>query len=209
MSSDKFKTTLSLAVLPVDDYTSQKPIGDVNIFIKELGSKGILNDSGYYLFFGLSDNNVYSLVIKSTYYFQSTTTIKPSDLKKKDSSEPVVEIVLSPLPSYPFPTFATLIRGTVTSKKRNDPISDAQVSLVGKEEIKNITTVNGDFVLFFKNLTDSDIIKDGTKKLIKVNNDTNLSLKITHSDYNNAETKVKVEEGATVSVPVVLERSKS
>jgi hypothetical protein len=57
------------------------------------------------------------------------------------------EILMIPLPSYPFPGHATLVRGFICDSG-NNPINGAIVQVKGLVETK--TDKNGEFVLYFK-----------------------------------------------------------
>ncbi len=59
----------------------------------------------------------------------------------------ILNIRLKPNPLYPFPSGATLVRGSVQDPA-GDPISEAEVELVG-DALNTRTTDNGDFVLYF------------------------------------------------------------
>lgn len=60
-----------------------------------------------------------------------------------------LEIVLKPKPSYPFPDNATLVRGYASD---TEPVKDAIVKVVG-ENLITITDKNGEFVLYFRDIT--------------------------------------------------------
>lgn len=116
----------------------------------------------------------------------------------------IIRIVLKPKPSYPFPSGATLIRGMVQDSDGN-PVSEAKVEVAGKK-VSNRTTVKGEFVLYFKALTEDDIIIEDSKKFVKGNGDKTICLEATHdSKIGTAELK-EVEEGKTTSLksPIIL-----
>jgi len=196
----KITTRLSLAVALIDGYTGKQPIGYVKIFIKDQNLKAFKNRSGYYLFFNLPDGE-YTVRSDSEYYFDEETPVKSSDL---DLLNPVVSIKLKPKPSYPFPSGATLIRGMVQDSDGN-PVSEAKVEAVGKK-VSNRTTVKGEFVLYFKALTEDDIIVEGSKRFVKGNGDKTIHLKATHDSKTGTADLEEVEEGKTTSLksPIIL-----
>lgn len=81
-----------------------------------------------------------------------------------DPTEPLLEIILTPNPAYPFPLDATLARGIVISNPTGPGVADAVVSTTydqvnpNDEDLKvpvnveTLTDSKGQFVLFFKRL---------------------------------------------------------
>lgn len=196
----KITTRLSLAVVLIDEYTGKQPIGYVRVSIKDQNLKAIKNRSGYCLFLNLPHGE-YTVWIDSEYYFDEETTVKLSDL---DPLNPVVSITSKPKPSYPLPSGATLIRGMVQDSDRN-PASEANVEVVGKE-VSNRTTVKGEFVLYFKALTEDNIIVEGSKRFVKGNGDKTIHLKATHDSKTGTADLEEVEEGKTTPLgsPIIL-----
>lgn len=80
---------------------------------------------------------------------------------KKD---PVVPVLLKPLPSYPFPNNATLVRGLIFDSSEN-PVVNARVKVEG-QDVETKSDNNGEFVLYFKN-------KIGEKISIEIDGDSN------------------------------------
>lgn len=76
---------------------------------------------------------------------------------------PVVTIRLKPLPSYPFPNNATLVRGLIKDSGGN-PVTKANVE-VNSQDIKTESDKNGEFVLYFSSIGNNpiqiDIEKNG------------------------------------------------
>lgn len=141
---DVISTTLSLAVWLNDDYTKERPIGNIQVKISEADIKAVKNLSGYFLFTDLTSGN-YTVVTESDFYFSEEAAVNTSLL---DPKNPVVEIALKPKPSYPFPGNATLARGLVTN---TGPVVNAEVTVVGKT-IETFTDEKGEFVLYFKGI---------------------------------------------------------
>lgn len=91
---------------------------------------------------------------------------------------PVVTICLKPLPSYPFPNYATLVRGSIIDSS-NIPAVDANIS-VPRQDIPSQNRIitksnqNGEFVLYFSNITTNEkisilITKNSNHKSIDTN----------------------------------------
>ena len=60
-------------------------------------------------------------------------------------------VTLRPTPAYPFPPGTTLLCGVVVDVA-GKPVKGASVSVVERPEVHSETDVNGEFVLFFKDL---------------------------------------------------------
>lgn len=190
-------TKLAVALLLKDDYTEKQPIGKVKVFMEELETKPIKNPSGYYLFLDLPDGE-YRLRVESDYYFDMAETVALASL---DPMNPVVEINLKPMPSYPFSPGTTLIRGMVQNLT-GDPVPGAQVQVTGKP-IDNETTGKGEWVLYFKGLKDTDL---HLKKYIKGNGNDTVFLEASHDSTSGTVVVEKVEVGKTtiLEAPIIL-----
>lgn len=75
-----------------------------------------------------------------------------------------VEISLKPGPSYPFPDNATLVRGYVSNEV---PVDKAAVKVID-EDITTVTNENGEFVLYFNDITLEKKISINIEKGISV-----------------------------------------
>lgn len=65
---------------------------------------------------------------------------------------PVVSVLLKPLPNYPFPNHATLVRGLLVSiDSRENPVVDARVKVTGQDK-ETKSDKSGEFVLYFNNI---------------------------------------------------------
>jgi len=197
---EKIATSVSLAVISIDEYTGKQPIGYVNVFIKSQNLKAIENRSGHYIFLNLA-NGEYAVRIESEYYFDEETNVKISDL---DPLNPVVSIKLKPMPFYPFPPGTTLIRGMVQDSGGNSA-AEAKVEVIGKE-VNNKTTNRGDFVLYYKVLTEDDIIIEDNKRFVKGNGDKTVHLKATHDSRTKTADLEEVEECKTTTLesPIIF-----
>jgi hypothetical protein len=193
---EQLSTRLSLAVSVVDDYTGRQPSGDIEIALG--GKKALVNPGGHHLFLDVAGGE-YTLNVQNEYYFG-----QEHDITIPRSGEPVIELTLKPTPAYPFPRGATLIRGIVRDN-HGEPVPEAKVEVIGKE-IENKTTENGEFVLYFKNLTEDDIIKIGGKRYVRRNNSRRLMIKASHPAYKNKTNNTEVEEGTMVSLNFEIRR---
>jgi len=193
---EQHSTRLSLAVSVVDDYTDRHLTGDVELALAE--KRALVNPSGYYLFLDVADGN-YILKVQADYYFS-----QEQDVTLPLSGEPVIELTLKLTPAYPFPRGATLIRGIVRDTD-GKPVSEATVEVVGKG-IENKTTEEGEFVLYFKNLTEEDIIKIGGKRYVRRNGRRRLMVRASHPDYRSKMESTEVEEGRTASLYIEIRK---
>ena len=191
---EQHSTRLSLAVSAVDDYTDRHLTGNVEL---ALGKKrALVNPSGYYLFLDIADSD-YTLKAQADYYFS-----QEQDVALPLSGDPIIELTLKPAPAYPFPRGATLIRGIVRDPD-GKPVPGATVKVIGKE-IENKTTEEGEFVLYFKNLTEDDIIKIGGERYVRRNHSRRLMVRASHPDYRSKMESAEVEEGRTASLYIEI-----
>ena len=81
-------TKLSFAVFLLDDYSKGKPIGRVDVSLKDRKQKPIKNLSSYYLFLDLPDGT-YTVQVNSDYYFDEESDInlpRPVDFAFRSGS---------------------------------------------------------------------------------------------------------------------------
>ncbi len=153
-------TNLSVAIWLIDDYTQREPIGKSKVAIMEGNVKAIRNPSGYYVFNDLEAGE-YEVIIESRFYFSEKIGV---NIPHSDQKMPVIEITLTPKPSYPFPGYATLVRGVLSSTPQDvNPIVNEDLEVVGKS-LKTKTDEKGEFVFYFKGVKKEDIT-------IKIRND--------------------------------------
>jgi hypothetical protein len=186
-----------------DRYTGSRPSGDTTVFIntKYKPINAIRNPSGYYVFTRLPEGE-FVVNVESPYYFAGKKTLTPSDLGGLDTMNPVIDIILEPNPSYPFPANATLIRGMVRDRQGH-PIPGAQVEITGRKNGTQ-TTPKGEFVLFFNKLTEEDILLEGSKKFVTINGKKTLHLKAVHNSVSGTLKINEVQEGRTTSLPAPI-----
>lgn len=192
--SRKSVTTVSFALNLIDSFSQKHPTGWVKVFIKGCKPKIIKNPSGYYVFLDMP-GNTYTVGIKSQFYFEKEVLVELSALTP---GNPVKNVTLKPLPSYPFPGGTTLIRGVVNDPDEN-PASNAEVEVVGKS-MSTITTEKGEFVFYFKGLTKNDIIKDGIKRFVKGNPGKIMTLEAVKGPESGGGQLDEVEECTTASL---------
>jgi hypothetical protein len=196
----KITTKVSFAVALKDEYTDKPPIGSTRVFIKEQERRAIKNRSGYYVFLNLSEGE-YKVQVESEYYFRKEAIVKPSNLEPLN---PVVSVILTPKPFYPFASGTTLIRGMVQDSAGNS-ISGAELEVIGKE-VNSKTTNKGEFALFFKSLSEEDIIDEGSKKFVKGNGEKTIHLKATYNSKTGTTDLKELEEGKTTPLesPIII-----
>jgi hypothetical protein len=145
--------SLSFAVWLVDDYMQKGPLGDVRVTLKGENIKNIKavkNLSGYYIFSGVPEGK-YTLSVESELYFSEEKAVDTSSFV--GSKEPVVEVLLRPRPSYPFPGRATLLRGMLAAELGLLPgVTIKVISISTGREIFAIPDEKGEFVLYFKEI---------------------------------------------------------
>lgn len=187
---ERHAAKLSFAVYLIDDYSGDTPIGKVDVRLKGRDEKPIKNPSSYYAFLDLPDDT-YTVQVRSGYYYDvDSGDINPAEL---DPKSPVMDITLKPKPSYPFPPGATLIRGMV--REEGNALSGARVK-IGDKDVEGETTEEGEFVLYFGDLTNDEIIKENGKRFVKGANDKIIHLEV---EYGRKPRKMDLEalEGKT------------
>ena len=113
----KTVTTVSLVVWLIDEVTGKRPESHITVRLKGVANQPIQSLSGYWCFMDLK-KATYTIVAESApvnndWYFDVEQQI---DLSTLDVRHPVVELILKPKPSYPFPSHLTLIQGVIQEK---------------------------------------------------------------------------------------------
>lgn len=176
---------LSFAVMLIDDYTGERPVGRIQVEIKEIDRRALKNSSGYYFFTGL-ETGKYNVSINPELYFPEEIIVDMSTFS--DPKNPVIEVngkpevALKPNPRYPFPVSSTLVRGRIESGS-GKPVASLKVGVKGKS-IENITDKRGEFVLYFKDIVKTENI------VLEINGET--------------EHPIEVIEGKTVSAKKIV-----
>jgi hypothetical protein len=187
-------TRVSLAVDLVDKYTNERAVGRTRVFVKEVSQEGRKNPSGYFLFLNIPDG-VYTISVTSEHYRDEERVLS---LPSSFPENPLVTVFLEPRPSYPFPPGATLIRGMVRDPT-DKPLAEARVEIVGKN-IENRSAENGEFVLYFGALKETDIIRVNGKSFVKGNGDQMITVRANHPNYGTLSATTEVQEGTAASV---------
>lgn len=166
-AGETITTTLSLAVLLLDEFTMKKPEGKIEVLIVEgrRERKPARNLSGYFCFNNLLPNS-YTVVVRpdpvtSDWFLGEERVIA---IPRPDHLNPVAEFILKTKPSYPFPPNANLIRGIVVENpnaKPLVPVVDAVVTASAEFIDPNnlpqtVTDRNGEFALFLKEVELND-----------------------------------------------------
>lgn len=134
---------------------------------KEEYIKSVKNPSGYHTYSDLPPGT-YTLSVESEFYFPEEREFSLESFS--DSKEPVIEIVLKPKPSYPFPERATLVRGMLAPG--GSLPADVKIKVKDRNS-QCIPDESGEFVLYFKEIVKSgeeitiEVEYDGTKKILK------------------------------------------
>ena len=191
---------LSLAISIVDSYTKEQPVGTLTFYLNNENLQPIKNNSGYYLFLNLHEDN-YTLWVHSEFYFDTSFDVQLSSLNPLN---PLIEIELKPTPSYPFPSGATLIRGTVLdSTKRTIPNAIVEIR---EKDIKSLTSQKGEYALYFPPLKKDEVVKENGKRYVKTANGKKICITASLGKQTGKVTLDGVEEGASNSVKYILLR---
>jgi hypothetical protein len=194
----RLETTLAFALRLNDGFTGCAPVGRIDLKLDNVRVNVPRNRSGYWLFLDLplsrSDGSAasYRLEVAAEFYFPLVQpSIRPREL---DRLFPVVTADLMPLPAYPFAPGNTLLRGMVQDLV-GQPIAGATVE-IRQSTVRGQTTAKGEFVLFFRRMTPDDVELVGGRRLLVVQNSTNLRLRARHADFRSRTLVLQVEEAA-------------
>jgi len=190
---------VALVVLLIDGYSGGSPKPEAGVVIKGSRYPAIRNLSGHHVFTRIPRMETFELQVSCPGFFPGTLTLTPGDLALLEPKRPVVTLTLEPLPSYPFPSGATLIRGMVRDTESR-PVPDARVEAEGKTT-GTYTTHEGEFVLFFTGITEEEVqVEQGEKWLVF--NGTKEIIIIARKDSITGEYRVPaISEGKTTVLP--------
>jgi hypothetical protein len=174
-------TRLSLAVYLQDGFSKVEPIGRAEVQIPGLKKKPLRNPSSYYLFLDLDQD------------------VGPIKIEAQGLKDPLV-IRLLPGPSYPFPPGETLVRGILRDSDMN-PMPYARLSW-NSNKIESMTSEKGEFVIYFRDLTEEDVIEDiaNNKRFIKGDQDRTLNINVEYGSVMSILKISDVEVGQTNSI---------
>lgn len=111
--------------------------------------KPLRNLSGYFVFQDLPTGK-FTLTASADYFFPLQMPLTVADVVKLGKS-PLLTVTLTPSPGYPFPSGATLLRG-MARNKQGMAVQGAVITAAGTDAVTQ-TAANGEFVLFFRKLT--------------------------------------------------------
>jgi len=168
-------TEVSFALNLIDSFSRKRPVGEVTVSVMDRDAKIVKNPSGYYVFLETTGNQ-YTVDVVSEFYVKEVVPVDIAALKLSNPKSPVKKVELNPLPSYPFPPGTTLIRGMVHDGAGN-PVPGAGVEIAAKS-MSTKTTERGEFVFYFKELTETDIKKVNGKRYLKGNPPTTTTIKL-------------------------------
>lgn len=101
------RSKLSLAVNLIDAYTGGAPVGSrTEAALTGVIRKPVRKDGGTYVFGDLAEGT-YRLVVTSEHYYAEAMEVRLGE------GASVIAMPLKPLPSYPFPAKATLLRASL------------------------------------------------------------------------------------------------
>lgn len=184
-AGDARSRQLALAVRVKDDFTGKLAEAPLQVFLKELRQLRILrNQSGVFCFEEIRPGeNIppgdYTLVVEPDpttadwFYLKplnpgtwSDNFERPITLPLPNPQSPLATVTLSPKTSYPFPSNATLVRGTVTGgapatgiggavvRSTYDQVDPADSDQTIPVDVETQTDRAGEYVLFFQKLPD-------------------------------------------------------
>lgn len=182
-AGDSLRRRLSLAVSVIDAFTGKQAVVPLRVFLKGLRQlRSLRSRSGFFYFEGnipgeLLPAGDYTLVVDPDpttadfFYLQPGGREDWTDkferkikLPLPDEQSPLEIVTLSPKPSYPFPSNATLVRGKVITGAPEVGVSGAVISSTYDQvdpadndrtisvDVETQTDLAGEYVLFFKKL---------------------------------------------------------
>ncbi|WP_458210370.1 hypothetical protein [Haladaptatus sp. NG-SE-30] len=217
------RTKLSLAVRIIDEYTGEPlPVqvqsstlekqkyrrtnrgeqytGDApQVFLRGTEVDPIINLSGYFLFLDIRfpDETITIEVTGGWRYLDTERTIA-----SPEPDEPTVETIkLRPSPAYQFPSGATLLRGRLfrelDSEEEQGLEEDVEGATLGIHELGRTTetTSDGEFVLYFKDITESDVSENENGNTIVLVEGMSPRIRIQHDFFGTASVRLEAHEG--------------
>jgi hypothetical protein len=205
---DSYRHRLSIAIRPIDEFTSVGPEIPIRLKLKEIPRLAALrNLSGHLCFEEIAAGNYKLMVepdpIADRFYvrplqgpwidtFEIPLVVAPNLLLSFDLN-------LSPRPSYPFPPNATLVRGFVTQgtpagvgnavvRATYKEVNPRDTTLTVQKTVEALTNREGEYVLFFKRLPKVPPVEIALKALV-------IALK---DGKQSAQRTVLITEGQTL-----------
>ncbi len=140
------KKSVIFVVQLIDDYTGTKVIGDIQVAFSG-PKRPVRSLEGDYCFFTVQDGQ-YEITIDSEWYFSKTFVVDTASINDESFKK---EVRLIPRPCYPFPHYATLLRGTL---RGDTPFEEAELEVTSPDLpgffFSTWTDTGGDFVLYIQ-----------------------------------------------------------
>lgn len=190
---------VALVVILTDGFSGGPPTPEAVVFIKDSRYPAIRNLTGYYVFTRIPKYETFDIHVTCPGFFPKKHTLTAGDVALLDPKSPVVKLTLEPLPSYPFPGGATLIRGMVRGGEGR-PVPGARVEIEG-ETTGVHTTHKGEFALFFTGITEDDIQAEDGKKWLTIAGKKEITLNARIDTKTGTYTVPSVAEGETTVLP--------
>jgi len=170
---DSYRHPLSIAFRAIDEFTSEPSQSEIRVMLKEIPRlRRLRNLSGHYGFEEIAPGN-YTLLVEPDQLNANWFYVKPLQGPWTDTFEiPIVvvpnvllsfDLTLSPRPSYPFPSNATLVRGIVTQGTpagvanavvgtTYDQVNPQDTTQTVPKTVETLSTRDGEYVLFLNRL---------------------------------------------------------
>lgn len=199
---EQFVSTAIFAVRPTDGVTGAAFLaGSTRVVLQGSGAIARETPGRYYVFTDLAGSTFVATVENANYFSRDVSVHVPA----LDPRTPVVAVTMMPRYHYPFPAGSTLIRGRVLGPG-SAPVAGVVVT-VQHSSVTGRTEEDGRFALWFGPLTEDGVAVVGGKRLVKINNATDLRITAEHAGYATAtQTIGAVEEGSTLllKTPITL-----
>ena len=218
---DIVKKYVSLVVYPIDDYSLQKPLCDLSVYLDKYVNKPTNKADGFFVFINLEAREMTLIIDDSKYYKSVKKKLNLEELRLDDSSfqrNPTIVINLIPNSSYPFPYNATLLKGSVSIKDRNlnsRPAVNANIKINELERKVAITDERGEYLLYFSKLKpDEDILEQEVdesihfkRRFINMEQSIKFTMSIDCPGFPRLEREYEtgIEEGRTTSINFIFD----
>lgn len=157
-------------------------MGYPHVSLTEVDADAVQNSSGFHLFLDteIPDDAIVDIDGGRRYLderppvsLDALTPLRPPEEVGQQQSPLYQEIRLRPSPVYRFPPGATLLRGRVQDPA-GDGVEGATLTILGLDRTTETTetTRDGEFVLYFTDITADDVAVEDGDRLIQVDRDT-------------------------------------
>lgn len=189
----------ALVVILTDRFSGGPPTPEAAVYIRDSRYQAIRNLTGYYVFTRIPRYETFNIYVTCPGFFPQKRTLTAGDVALLDPKSPVVKLTLEPMPSYPFPGGATLIRGMVRDGDGR-PVPGARVETEGGTT-GALTTHKGEFALFFTGITEDDILAENGNKWFTIAGKKEITLNARIDTNTGTYTVPAVPEGKTTVLP--------